>query len=244
MRRSRIYTPQKLATTGLVTLEGSAGHYLTRVLRAAAGDAVILFNGNGRDYAGQICEVRQQHVAVELSGSWMAENESPLRIILVQAVSKGERMDYCLQKATELGVYGIQPVFTHRTEVRLDPNRRVKRLAHWQGVVISACEQSGRAFVPEVRPPLKLREWVANANDAGNGRLLLDPGAALKLSACPISTVSVSILVGPEGGLTGEEIQGARAAGITAVCIGPRVMRTETAGPAAIVVLQAMAGDL
>jgi 16S rRNA (uracil1498-N3)-methyltransferase len=242
MRRSRIYTPQSLASPGSVELEASASHYLLRVLRLAPGDPVTLFNGDGWDYAGEVSEVQRRCIRVSINGSQIPNNESPLRITLVQAISRGDRMDYSLQKATELGVSDIQPVTSARVEVRLDDKRKSKRLAHWQGVVISACEQSGRAVLPQVHPPLTLFEWLSASS--GSERLVLDPKANSSLSEITLTSKAVSILVGPEGGFSSTEIETIGAQDITAVSLGPRVLRTETAGPAAVCVLQARAGDL
>lgn len=241
MRQSRIFTPQPLAPAEDVILEVAAGHYLTRVLRLSKGDPVILFNGDGKNYPAEISETRSQRVRVSIMDSRPAGNESPLKITLVQAVCRGERMDYALQKATELGVFCIQPLISHRVEVRLDATRQTKRLAHWQRVVISACEQSGRACVPEVKTPLSLPEWLTGTDQSP--RLILDPASESKLSGFSSGGDSISILIGPEGGFTDEEIESARKNGITAVSLGPRVLRAETAGPAAITVLQAKAGD-
>lgn len=201
---------------------------------------MTLFNGDGRDYLAEITGFQSQAVLVRLLGNELAGKESPLQITLVQAVCRGERMDYALQKATELGVYCIQPLISRRVEVRLDKNRQVKRLKHWQGVVISACEQSGRAFVPEVKTPLPMREWMAITDSSQ--RLVLDPRTQDKLAGLSIAGKSLSLVIGPEGGFTDEEMQEARANGLTAVSLGPRVLRTETAGPAAIAVLQAKTG--
>ena len=222
-------------------LEDSAGHYLARVLRLAKGDVITLFNGDGADYPAIISEVRSQRVAVRITGSVAPVAESPLRITLVQAVCRGERMDYVLQKATELGVFCIQPVISRRVEVRMDAARQEKRMQHWQGVVTSACEQCGRAFVPEVRSPLALAEWLV-ADDCPVS-LVLDPLAGDRLSGVRVEGGSVAVLVGPEGGFTEEEMTAARENGLLAVSMGPRVLRTETAGPAAIAVLQAGSGD-
>ena len=241
-RLSRVYTGQPLLSADNVELAGSVSHYLTRVLRLSEGDSVSLFNGDGRDYSGEICEIRRQHLLVRINRSELNGNESPLKITLVQAISRGERMDYSLQKATELGVFCIQPVTSHRVEVRLDKKRQAKRLAHWQGVVISACEQSGRAVVPEVKAPLSLSEWLAAPETVQ--RLVLDPVAETGMSSWPITGNAVSVLVGPEGGFTSKEMDDVRVMGVTAVSLGPRVLRTETAGPAAIAVLQAGMGDL
>lgn len=241
MRQSRIHTSLSLTSTGSVDLTGPASHYLARVLRLSEGDAVTLFNGDGNDYLGEVCEIQPQRVRIKLLESSSPGNESPLKITLVQAINRGERMDYSLQKATELGVFCIQPLISRRVEVRLDEKRQVKRLAHWQGVVISACEQSGRAVVPEVKPTLSFAEWLLVTD--GSPRLILDPTAQVQLSSFSSEGQAVSILVGPEGGFTNEEIAQAQASGVTAVSLGPRVLRTESAGPAALAVLQVAAGD-
>ncbi len=223
-------------------LEGSAGHYVARVLRLSKGDAIILFNGDGADHEAVISEIRSQRVTVLITGSVAAAAESPLRITLVQAVCRGERMDYVLQKATELGVFCIQPLISQRVEVRLDAARQKKRMLHWQGVVTSACEQSGRAVVPEVKSPLSLTAWLGVADYPVS--LVLDPLAGDRLSGVKIEADSVAVLVGPEGGFTDDEVKAAREKGLLAVSMGPRVLRTETAGPAAMAVLQARLGDL
>lgn len=230
-----------MAVGDMIELEGQAGHYLLRVLRLSVGDTVALFNGDGRDYSGRVQEIRRQRVLVSLSDIRVPGTESALKITLAQAVSRGERMDYTVQKATELGVYRVQPLFTSRVEVRLDGERQIKRLAHWRKVAISACEQCGRAVVPQILEPLSLVDWLADAADAP--RLVLDPDANIRLSACSIDGDSVSVLVGPEGGFGQTELARVTAKGVLAVSLGPRVLRTESAGPAAIAVLQVLAGD-
>lgn len=242
MRQSRIYTPQTLNCADRIELEGPASHYLSRVLRLSEGHMVTMFNGDGFDYPGEICGVKGQRVQVNLGMGCLVENESPLKITLVQAISRGERMDYSLQKATELGVFCIQPVTSRRVEVRLDEKRQARRLLHWQGVVISACEQSGRAVVPEVKTPISLDAWVA-AKD-GSPRLALDPDAAPRLSAFRTHKDAISILVGPEGGFSVEELQNLYTNGVSGVSLGARVLRTDSAGPAAIAILQAGIGDM
>jgi len=240
MRQSRIYTSQALLSTDIVELAGSASHYLTRVLRLSKGATVTLFNGDGRDYVAEITEIQSQRVQVRLVGSTAPDNESPLKITLVQAVCRGERMDYAMQKATELGVFCIQPLISHRVEVRLDAPRQIKRMSHWQGVVISACEQSGRAVVPEIKTPLSISDWINTADESPS--LVLDPVSENKLSGISVQGDRISILVGPEGGFTDQEVETVRENGVKAVSLGPRVLRTETAGPAAIAVLQAKTG--
>ncbi|MGA9573248.1 MAG: 16S rRNA (uracil(1498)-N(3))-methyltransferase [Lysobacterales bacterium] len=241
MRQSRIFTSQHLQVETSVQLEGPASHYLTRVLRLSKGDDVILFNGDGSDYSAVISEIRPQRVLARVTASSTPGNESPLKITLAQSVCRGERMDYVLQKATELGVFCIQPLISQRVEVRFDASRQEKRLSHWRGVVTSACEQSGRALVPEVKKPMSLPDWINDT--AGPVRLVLDPLAAHRLSGVSVQEGSVSVLVGPEGGFTDDEMNAARANGLVAVSLGPRVLRTETAGPAAIALLQAKSGD-
>jgi 16S rRNA (uracil1498-N3)-methyltransferase len=241
MRLSRVYTPQQLATDEPVELTGASSHYLSRVLRLSEGDTVILFNGDGKDYTGEISAIERQRVLVKVMAGETPGNESPLKITLVQAICRGERMDFSLQKATELGVFCVQPLITERVEVRLDKNRQAKRLAHWQGVVRSACEQSGRAVVPKVNSPLSFTDWIALEDECP--RLLLDPTASRPLSSYPVEADSVSILTGPEGGFSPREIQDARTQKIEAVSLGTRILRTETAGPAAITILQVIAGD-
>ena len=242
MRLSRIYTSQPLQAGETVELAGSACHYLTRVLRLSKGTPLVLFNGDGRNYSAEISEIQSQHVLVKLLEGRVSGNESPLKITLVQAICRGERMDYALQKATELGVICIQPLLSKRVEVRLDAARQKKRMQHWQRVVISACEQSGRAVVPEVKTPLPMSEWLTSADESP--RLVLDPFADSKLSGLSVGADSISIVIGPEGGFTDLELEAAQANGLVAVSLGPRVLRTETAGSVAIAVLQAKTGGL
>ena len=241
MRLSRVYTQQDLNAGNTVSLEGQSSHYLTRVLRLTTGNTVTLFNGNGREYAGEILEIKKQVVMVSLTGSSDPGTESPLKITLVQAISRGERMDYTVQKAAELGVYAIQPLFTSRVEVRLDDKRRAKRLAHWRGVVISACEQSGRVVVPQILEPLSLNEWLLREDR--EQRVVLSPDASTKLSDYEPAGEFVSVLVGPEGGFSLDEIEQVKTNGVQDFLLGPRIFRTESAGPAAIAVLQVKAGD-
>jgi len=242
MRQSRIYTSQPLQLADPVELSGPTAHYLARVLRLSKGDPLILFNGDGRDYAGEITAIQPQRVQARLLDSREPGNESPLKITLVQAVCRGERMDYALQKATELGVFCIQPLISQRVEVRLDTSRQAKRMEHWRGVVIAACEQSGRALVPEVRTPLSMPAWLASAGQSA--RLVLDPCAADRLAGLTFGLDAVSIAIGPEGGFTEQEMEAVRTNGLMTVSLGPRVLRTETAGAAAIAVLQAKTGGL
>ena len=241
MRISRFYTDQPLTPGVRVQLDDRAGHYLARVLKLRIGAPLVLFNGDGADYAGEIESMERSGPVIMVNTRLPAAAESPLGVTLVQAISRGERMDQTLQKSTELGVAAIQPIFTRRVEVRLDGRRLDKRMAHWRGVVNAACEQCGRASLPEIGQPVDLPAWTERPG--APVRLVLDPTAGRDLSGVTLSAGSVEILVGPEGGLTAQESAQLEQAGVVAVRLGPRVLRTETAGPAAIAVLQALAGD-
>lgn len=223
--------------------EHAAGH-LARVLRLREGDPCALFNGDGYDYAARLVAVGKREVRVRVLSATAVDNESPLRIGLLQGIARGEKMDLILQKATELGVCAIVPVSGDRTEVRLDAERAGKRLAHWRSVVVSACEQSGRARIPSLSAPAALD---AAAHDIeGNGlRLILDPQARSRLEDLPSPAGATAwIAIGPEGGWSPRDRDILQAAGFTGLRLGPRVLRTETAGLAAIAALQARFGDL
>jgi len=221
-------------------LEEERAHYLTRVLRVSVGQTVTVFNGDGWDYTAEVGRIERTAVGLQLADRVQACSEPPLHITLVQAVSRGERMDFTLQKATELGVSALQPVFSLRTEVRIPEGKLEQRMRHWRGVVISACEQSGRASLPELRLPLDVRSWAQQESTAT--RIMLMPGAE------PMTRLSfdsaVEILIGPEGGFDDHEVAYLRLRGLIAAGLGPRILRTETAGLAAIAVIQALAGDL
>ena len=224
-------------------LEGTAASHVARVLRLRAGDPVTLFNGDGWDYEGIVRAPRSDRVAVELTDRVEALPESPLRVTLVQAIARGERMDWVMQKATELGVARIVPVATERSIVRLDGDKADRRLAHWRAVTISACEQCGRARLPEVETPLPFEAWLGRS--AGEElRCLLAPAGGPPLASIMAAPAGVQLLVGPEGGLTEAESAAARTAGFSPRSLGPRILRTETAAIVALAVLQSAAGDL
>lgn len=240
MRLTRSHVDAPLAPGTTLTLPETASAHLVRVLRLGLGDAVVVFNGDGFDYEGRIVALGKRGVEVELMSRHAVATESPLRITLVQAIARGEKMDWVLQKATELGVAAIVPVVTERTEVKLDAERSSKRSAHWRGVIAAACEQSGRARLPTLAAPLPLRDWLASHDAPG---WFLDPGAGGSLAALPVAD-AYSLVIGPEGGLGERDLGALQAAGYSGVKFGPRVLRTETAGPAAIAALQALHGDL
>ncbi len=301
MRTHRIYTDQALQAGQAVTLVDDVAHYLSRVLRVTAGQSVILFNGDGSDYLAEIHRVERAAITLELSDRLPACAESPLHITLVQAISRGERMDLSLQKATELGVAALQPVCTVRTEVRLSADKLERRMEHWHKVIISACEQSGRSCLPALHQPMALTAWAQQ--DSQSSRVMLTPGASGSLAhlarmlhqsttataqehalsgfrsvgvldiestmparssvakashdallnrlatstgaTCGLApSLAVELLVGPEGGFDEQELEFLGRHGVLAVSLGPRILRTETAGPAAIAIMQALAGDM
>lgn len=246
MRVTRVYVDAALAPGLHVALTGSAASHLTRVLRLRPGDALTLFNGRGGEYAGIISQPRTGAVSVAVGEERQLERESPLMLTLAQGVSRGERMDLVVQKATELGVSGLVPVLTERSVVRLDPQQAARKVAHWRAIAIAACAQSGRNRVPEVATPLALREFtgMARSTEASGARVLLSPGAELRLDDVPPPVTDVTVLIGPEGGLTEAEEELARSAGFIPVRLGPRVLRTETAAIAALTLLQRKFGDL
>ncbi len=245
MRLTRVYVDATLARGTHVTLKGSAASHLTRVLRLGPQDALTLFNGRGGEYAATIEQSAAGGVSVAVGEERQLERESPLTLTLAQGVSRGERMDLVVQKATELGVSRLVPVLTERSVVRLDPQQSVRKVAHWRAIAIAACEQSGRNRVPEVAMPLALREFTGTSRGVGTGtHVLLSPGAALRLDDVPSPVTDVTVLIGPEGGLSEAEEDLARTAGFTPVRLGPRILRTETAAIAALTLLQRKFGDL
>ncbi|XZG70621.1 16S rRNA (uracil(1498)-N(3))-methyltransferase [Chitinibacteraceae bacterium HSL-7] len=221
--------------------EAAARH--VQVLRLDAGDEVVLFDGDGGEYSARIVEVAKRRVTVRTSVQSHPDVEAALDITLLQGVSAAERMDYAVQKATELGVTRIIPVEMQFSQGRLSGERAAKRLAHWQGVAIAACEQSGRTRVPEILPACALEDALGHAQSVGQ-KLTLSPRGLAGLATLPQTTDSVALLIGPEGGLSeGEELIAARA-GFVALRLGPRIMRTETAAAVAIALVQARWGDL
>lgn len=241
---SRIYQPVIIKSGSTLTLDEAASHHLARVLRAEENDEVTVFNGHGGEYRCAITRIEKKHVTVMVGDFIDRDSESPLEIILAQGISRGEKMDFTIQKAVELGVTQIIPLLTERCNVKLDEERKQKRVQHWQSVVISACEQSGRTRVPEVLPPQSLSAWLAKASvDQG---FVLSPHVETKLKDIPIQkNARVALLIGPEGGLSESEIRQAyEIKGFLPLSLGPRILRTETAALVAITTLQCFFGDL
>ena len=243
MRLTRVHVEAPLQPgTELALPEGPAAH-LVRVLRLVAGDACVLFNGDGHDYAARVVAVTKRELRVAVESATAVDNESPLAITLVQGVARGEKMDLILQKATELGVTRFVPVWSQRSEVKLDEARAAKRVAHWRGVVVAGCEQCGRARVPGVAAPLPLTAAL-DALPPGGARLTLDPTGASNPATLATPPGGFVLAVGPEGGWSPLDRDQLAAAGFSGMRLGPRILRTETAGLAAIAALQARLGDL
>lgn len=249
MRIPRFYFPNLLAPGARVALPQDAAHHAVRVLRLGENDLVRLFNGDGCEYRARIVRFDKQVVVVLIESSAPLSCESPLNVLLVQGISSGERMDYTLQKSVELGVGAIQPIQAERSVVKLSGERMLKRMQHWQSVVASACEQSGRNVVPEVRPVSGLMDWLASVSgERGEGegealRILLSPDAELSLRDLEKPAGSVALAAGPEGGFSDHEHAALKQCGYIAVKLGPRILRTETAALAALAALQILWGD-
>ncbi len=239
MRLNRLFTTEALRPDAVVTLDPQASHYLSRVLRKSKDDGIILFNGDGNEYRCTLESLTREGARARVLGCQPGIADSPLKITLCQAISRGDRMDYSLQKATELGVHAVRLLLTERVEVKLDGKRLEKRLAHWNGVIRSASEQCGRASLPELHGPIALHQWLQG--DAR--RVVLDHRAETPVSGIKPAH-RIEIAIGPEGGFSDSELELIGCSGVAAVSLGPRVLRTETAGPAAIAVLQATGGDL
>lgn len=213
-----------------------------QVLRVAAGEAITLFDGVGGEFTATVASLGKRDATVLLGSLDPVERESPIGITLVQALATADKMDLIVQKAVELGVTTIAPIATARATLKLDADRAKKRLQHWQAIAVAACEQCGRNRVPAVRDVQTLDQWLAG-NDAGN-RVLLHPQSGNSLLGCVDATKPIALLIGPEGGFTQDEVARAVAHGVIAAKFGPRTLRTETAGLAAIAALAARFGDL
>ena len=238
MRLSRFFIDAPLSL-GQHELPETQAHYIGRVLRHAVGDAVQLFDGSGQEYRGELIEVGKKSVRVELTEQFSGLDESPLRVHLGQGLSRGERMDWAIQKATELGAAEITPIVSERCEVRLKDERADKRMSHWRQVAISACEQCGRSVLPQIHPPLLLADWLKQVD--AELKLVLHPVAEPLQSHAKPGTRA--FLIGPEGGLSEVEVQQATGAGFHPARLGPRVLRTETAPVVALAVAQQLWGD-
>ena len=251
MRIPRIYTDSDLAQGGRLRLDKSASNHLVRVLRLKPGAQLVVFNGHGGHFQSMINDIQNGGVDVEIGQFIPDEAESTLRIILAQGISRGERMDYTIQKSVELGVTTIMPLLTGRCEVRLSKDRAEKRLRHWRGIIAASCEQCGRDTIPDILPVIPLDDWLQQPPGSQIGtsstaplKLVLDFQHSGTLKQLPRPDGPIILLIGPEGGLTDDELQATYDAEYIGIRLGPRILRTETAGIAAVSTLQALWGDL
>ena len=241
MRIPRIYTEQSLTPGSRVLLESESSHHLTQVLRLQRESKIRLFNGSGREFNACIMATEKRQVQLEVLSQSEKEREPQLAIQLGIGISKGERMDYAIQKSVELGVTTIIPLLTQRTAVHLPQKRWKKRHTHWSNKVISACEQSGRNRLPVVSAPISLTEWLPQLGEVTG--ILLDRDSPLRLNEMPYPGDQIKLLTGPEGGFSDDEILEAKQSGFVAVRLGPRTMRAETTPLAAITAIQVLWGD-
>ncbi|ORU92714.1 MAG: 16S rRNA (uracil(1498)-N(3))-methyltransferase [Cycloclasticus sp. symbiont of Bathymodiolus heckerae] len=242
MRISRLFIEQDLSQSTVVTLEANAAHYLRNVLRLKKGFQLTVFNGRGGEYAATVEEVSRKVVSLHID-EWRDVNvESPLAIELGLSVSRGERIDVAIQKATELGVTVITPVITQHCIVKLTEERRLQRHQHWQSIVYRACEQCGRNVPPKLNVTLNLADWLTS--DLPASRIIFEPGKAGTLKTHSKPDGDVSVLIGPEGGFSEQEVIDAQEAGFSALGFGPRIVRNETAAIASIAAMQVLWGDM
>ena len=248
MSAPRFFCSLPLAAGTRLALPEAAARHAVRALRLGVGDALTLFDGGGGEYPARIAGVAREAVEVELAAHVARECESPLDLTLLQALQAGDKMDLTIQKAVELGVARVVPLLSRRSVVRLEGERALRRVEHWRGIAVSACEQCGRNRVPAVEPIERFERWLAPATQvapAGVRRLLLDPlgGRTLASLPPPAAGERIELLIGAEGGLAPEEVEAAQRAGFVGIRLGPRVLRTETAGLAALAALQCLWGD-
>ena len=242
MRKPRIYHPELLTVGQQVALSDDAANHVGRVLRMGAGQALQLFDGSNQLFEAEILRADKKSVVVNLLSGETDDRESPLHIHLGQVMSRGEKMEFTIQKSIELGVSLITPLFSERCGVKLDPERLNKKIQQWQKIAIAACEQCGRNRIPEIRPAMDLEAWCAEPEDGL--KLNLHPRASASINTLPLPVERVRLLIGPEGGLTANEIAMTAQYQFTDILLGPRVLRTETTALTAITALQVRFGDL
>ncbi|WAH51536.1 16S rRNA (uracil(1498)-N(3))-methyltransferase [Pseudescherichia vulneris] len=242
MRKPRIYHPELLTVGQQVALSDDAANHVGRVLRMGAGQALQLFDGSNQLFEAEILRADKKSVVVNLISGEIDDRESPLHIHLGQVMSRGEKMEFTIQKSIELGVSLITPLFSERCGVKLDPERLNKKIQQWQKIAIAACEQCGRNRIPEIRPAMDLEAWCAEPDEGL--KLNLHPRASASINTLPLPVERVRLLIGPEGGLTANEIAMTAEYQFTDILLGPRVLRTETTALTAITALQVRFGDL
>ncbi len=242
MRIPRIYHPQPLNVGDQVALSDDAANHVGRVLRMSTGQTLQLFDGSNYIFNAEIIVADKKRVQVQVADSTLADRESPLDIHLGQVMSRGEKMEFTIQKSIELGVNTITPLLSERCGVKLDGERLDKKLQQWRKIAIAACEQCGRNRIPEIRPVMALEDWCGEPTDGL--KLNLHPRASQSINTLPVPVKQVSLLIGPEGGLSADEIARTANHGFTDILLGPRVLRTETTALTAITALQVRFGDL
>lgn len=240
MRVSRLYVNAPLNAGGRIELDDDAAHYVRSVLRLKAGDAIVLFNGLGGEYPSRFGEVSRKYVRVEIEAFSARDVESPLRVSLGMGISRGDRMDWAVQKAVELGVAELTPLLTDRCVTKLNDDKKLQRWQHWQGIVRHAAEQSGRTRLPELGDIAELADWVLKPRGL---KVFLDPYAEQTLADLQPSDQQITLLSGPEGGFSDQEREIAKAAGFVPVRMGARIQRTETAVLSALSAVQMLWGD-
>jgi len=244
MSLTRLYVADRLSRGAELQLGEEPARYLGRVLRLRAGDTLHVFNGDSGEWSATIDRIGRSELILTVHDKLGNTAESRLDVHLVQGISRGERMDFVVQKATELGVTRVTPVLTEFGVVKFDAPRARKRRDHWQRVAESACEQSGRLRPPRIDAPQALNAWFGDLQDSEQSRLILQPGSPVRLNSVTCPAAGLCLLVGPEGGFSDRELDDARLAGFAAVGLGPRILRTETAAVAAIAIAQSLWGDL
>lgn len=242
MRIPRIYHPEPLITGTQTSLDDEASNHVGRVLRMSKGQKLALFDGSNQVFEAEIIECTKKSVGVQINDSQIDDKESPLDLHLGQVLSRGEKMEFTIQKSVELGVNTITPLISERCGVKLDPTRLDKKHQQWQKIIISACEQCGRNKIPQLMPVMSLEEWCAQVDDSL--KLNLHPRANQSINTLPLPVKKIRLLIGPEGGLSSEEIAMTAKYHFTDILLGPRVLRTETTALTAITALQVRFGDL
>lgn len=244
MARTRLYIDGRYSRGSVVELDADKARYLGRVLRLHIGDTISVFDGQGSEHNAEILALGKATARLKVTEPLDTQTESALRLHLVQGISRGQRMDFVVQKATELGVKRITPVLTEYGAIKLDAARAARRRDHWQGVAASACEQCGRVRLPLIDAPLSLRDWFAEKPANVDRQFILRPGARTPLLDAGEPATKVCLLIGPEGGFSDKEYEDAGLMGFESVSLGPRILRTETAAVAALALLQSRWGDL
>lgn len=244
MRKPRLFTDQPLTPGDQVVLEGTVARHLGNVLRARAGEQIALFNGDGREFAAKVLSVSKREVIVDIGAAATPQTESPVHTTLGLCLSKGDRFDWAIQKATELGVGAVTPLYSERVDFSIPPDRIEKRVAHWRQIAISACEQCGRVSIPAVSSPQPLEQWVQSVAAEQKWVLHCDDHGATRSGASKEAPADAALLIGPEGGLTDQEIARACDNSFGVLRLGPRVLRTETAPVVALSALSVCWGEM